>query len=131
DIEGLLPIAGAYDIPAYHKVFAEHRNADNRALAEQHVEAVFGSDPAGWLEASPTEYIGNLRVPMLLVSEIGLYRYTKIYEEALRASEYRAATIYHVLDLNHGGLYRDLRDNENSRHRAMIANFILAVSKDS
>ncbi|WP_020570494.1 alpha/beta hydrolase [Neolewinella persica] len=125
DIKGLLPIAGAYDIPAYHKVFAEHEDPDNRPLAKQHVEAVFGPSPAGWLEASPTEYLDQVKAPMLLVSEIGLYNYTKTYEEAIRASGYRGATIYHVLDLDHGGLWRDMALNEKSRHREVMADFIL------
>ncbi|MEM9928405.1 MAG: alpha/beta hydrolase [Bacteroidota bacterium] len=124
EIAGLLPIAGTYNIPAYHKVFAEHENPDNRALAKQHVEAVFGSSETGWLEASPTEYLDQVKAPMLLMSEIGLYRYTKTYEEAIRASAYRGATIYHVLDLNHAGLWRDMAMNEESRHRRAMADFI-------
>lgn len=126
DVKGLLPIAGAYDIPAYHKVFAENEDPGNRRLAKQHVEAVFGSSPAGWLEASPTGYLDQVKAPMLLVSEIGLYNYTRTYEEAIRASGYRGATIYHVLDLDHGGLWRDLALNENSRHREVMADFILS-----
>ncbi|MEM9526075.1 MAG: alpha/beta hydrolase [Bacteroidota bacterium] len=129
DIGGLLPIAGAYDIEAYHRVFAEHENPERRVLAEQHVEAVFGSTLEEWKIASPTEYIEHLAVPMLLVSEIGLYRYTKIYEEALRASDYRDATIYHVLDLNHGGLWQDLAHNEDSRHRAVIVDFVKKTNR--
>lgn len=125
DVKGLLPIAGAYDIPAYHKVFAEHEDPENRPLAKQHVEAVFGSSPAGWLEASPTEYLDQVKAPMLLMSEIGLYNYTKTYEEAIRASDYRGATIYHVLDLDHGGLWRDMAFNDKSRHRQVMADFIL------
>lgn len=124
DINGLLPIAGAYDIEAYHRVFAEHENPDNRPLAKQHVEAVFGPTEKEWKLASPSEYIEHLVAPMLLVSEIGLYNYTRIYEEAIRASDYRNATIYHVLDLNHGGLWRDLAQNEDSRHRAVMVDFI-------
>jgi len=64
----------------------------------------------------------------LLISEIGLYQYTKIYEEAIRASTYRDVAIYHVLDLNHGGLWRDMANNENSLHRKVIIDFILAHS---
>lgn len=128
DIAGLLPVAGAYDIPAYHRVFAENENPETRLLAEQHVEAVFGPTQDRWLEASPTEYIDHLKVPMLLISEIGLYNYTKTYEEAIRASEYREATIYHVLDLDHGGLWRDMALNENSRHRRVMASFIKGVA---
>ena len=63
---------------------------------------------------------------MLLISEIGLYNYTKIYEEAIRASTYRDVAIYHVLDLNHGGLWRDMSNNERSAHRSVIVDFILA-----
>lgn len=129
DIKGLLPIAGAYDIPAYHKVFAENEDPDNRPLAKQHVEAVFGPTKAEWLEASPTEYLDKISAPMLLVSEIGLYRYTRTYEDAIRASDYRGATIYHVLDLDHGGLWRDLAMNEDSRHRQVMADFILKESQ--
>jgi hypothetical protein len=77
------------------------------------------------LEASPTEYLDQVKAPMLLMSEIGLYNYTKTYEEAIRASDYRGATIYHVLDLDHGGLWRDMALNENSRHREVMADFIL------
>ncbi|MTB51478.1 alpha/beta hydrolase [Lewinella sp. W8] len=126
DIRGLLPIAGAYDIPAYHKVFAENENPDNRRLAELHVEAVFGPTEAQWKDASPTEYIEHLAAPMLLMSEIGLYNYTKIYEEAIRESSYRDVTVHHVLDLNHGGLWRDMSQNQRSHHRMAMVNFIRA-----
>ena len=58
------------------------------------------------------------------MSEIGLYHYTQVYEDAIRASDYRQATIYHVLDLDHGGLWRDLAYNERSRHRAVLLDFM-------
>lgn len=124
DIRGLLPIAGAYDITHYHDFFANHADPEVQALAAGHVETVFGSDPAGWRAASPVVYLDRLDLPMLLMSEIGLYNYTKVYEDAIRASSYRKATIYHVLNLDHGGLWRDLAHNQRSRHRAVMVEFI-------
>lgn len=125
DIRGLFPIAGAYDIPHYHEFFATHEDPDTRRLAELHVEGVFGSDPAVWREASPSEYLDQVVAPMLLVSDGALFPYTQVYEARIRASSYRKATIYHVLDLNHGQLWRDLAHNARSRHRSVLVDFIL------
>ncbi len=122
-IRGIIPIAGAYDIVDYHNVYVHHENVSRRALAQTHVEDVFGS-PAGFAEASPITYIDQLTIPMLLISEGGLYNYTNLYETALWESEYRNCQNLHVFDLDHAGLWRDISYAEESLTREAILNFI-------
>ena len=80
-IKGIIPISGTYDITNYHEVF---KNGDNPALAELHVEAVFGDSSQDFLHASPTSYLDNLGIPMLLISDNALARYTRFLRRRSR-----------------------------------------------
>ena len=125
NIRGSIPIAGAYDIENYHQAF---KNGSRKELAELHVEAVFGKY-SGLKEASPTSYVKNLKVPMLLISETNTYNYTKIFEDKLRATSSDKFEVLHVSDLDHGGLWKDLSLNSESVYRKKIVNFIENRSK--
>ncbi|MEM9234733.1 MAG: alpha/beta hydrolase, partial [Pseudomonadota bacterium] len=80
DIHGVIAFGGAYDIPDYHRAFAE---GSRPHFAVEHVEAVFGSDREGMIAASPITYAEDLVTPMLLVSDRNTYNYTRLYEDAL------------------------------------------------
>lgn len=120
-IKGLIPIGGAYDISHYHQVFAE---GSRPHLAEQHVEAVFGSTEKDWLAASPTEYLGNLSVPMLLISENNSFNYTRILEDRIRETEFRNLQVMHLHRIGHGALWQHISHEENSVYRSYIVQFI-------
>ncbi len=120
-IRGMIPISGTYDITNYHKVF---KNGDNPALAELHVEAVFGDTSRDFLHASPTSYLDNLGIPMLLISDNALDRYTRFFEKALEKTNFEDYEIIYVPDLNHGQLWRNLSFAESSEYRNSIIQFI-------
>ncbi len=120
-IKGLIPIAGAYDISHYHQVFAEGRRPE---LAVQHVEAVFGNTEKNWLEASPTEYLENLSVPILLISENNSFNYTRILEDRIRETDFRNFQVIHLHRIGHGALWQHMSQEENSIYRNYIVQFI-------
>lgn len=121
-IRGIIPIAGAYDILSYYKVFLNSET--NSSMADTHVKAVFGETEKDFIRASPTEYISNLSVPMLLISENNTYNYTKIFEDKIRAAEYRNFQVLHIHRMGHGELWKHLSYDENSIYRNFIINFI-------
>lgn len=123
DIKAIIPVAGAYDIEDYYGVFANNEDPGVQAMAETHVMDVFGPQE-GFTAASPSSYIESLEIPMLLISEGGLYNYTKLYEELLWESDYRQCQILHVFDKDHAGLWRDISHNEHSFTRNAMVHFI-------
>lgn len=125
-IKGVVPIAGAYDIENYHQAF---KNGTRKELAELHVEAVFG-EIDGFKAASPTSYVKNLQIPMLLISERNTFNYTKIFEDTLRETNSKKFEVLHVRDLDHAGLWKDLSLNEDSGYRKKIVKFIKTKQLD-
>ncbi|GAB5526593.1 MAG: hypothetical protein Roseis2KO_44650 [Roseivirga sp.] len=121
DIKAVIPIAGAYDIAAYHDTHYQYNGPE---MAEKHVKAVFGSSKPELADASPTSYIDNLTVPMLLISENQSYRYTKIFEDALKKVGKDRVEYLHVRELNHKEFYQDLAETERSKYRNQIIEFI-------
>ncbi|MCE7991910.1 MAG: alpha/beta hydrolase [Roseivirga sp.] len=124
-IKGLIPIAGAYDISAYHDT---HYRYNGPEMAEKHVKAVFGHSEEDFLSASPTNFVNNLSVPMLLISENQSYDYTLLFEEAIKKAGKRNVDYLHVRELDHSGLYQQLAGSETSKYRDQIVNFILKWS---
>ena len=121
-IKGIIPIAGAYDILNYYKVFLNSETGSS--MAETHVKAVFGETGKDFIAASPTEYIADLAIPMLLISENNTYNYTKIFEDKIRATEYRDFQVLHIHHMGHGELWKHLSYDENSIYRDFIVHFI-------
>jgi hypothetical protein len=119
--KGIIPISGTYDIIDYHNVLL---NSSRPELAKLHVEAVFGSTVKDFKEASPITYLKNLSIPMLLISDNNMYNYSKLFEERIRATEFRDMQVIYSYDLSHGGLWRDLSFAEKSIYREIIINFI-------
>lgn len=118
---GVIPISGTYDIMDYHKTLAEGGRPE---LAELHVEAVFGDLEADFLNASPTSYLENLSIPMLVISDNDLYAYTRLFEDRIRETEFRNMQVVYSYDLSHGGLWRNLSAIEQSMYRDIIVDFI-------
>lgn len=124
NIRAILPVAGAYDINRYHSVFLNHENPQTRTLADTHVKDVFGDTEADFTDASPTTYMDQLRIPMLLISEHDLYDYTKVFEEKIRESGYQDCQVLHVFNFGHAGLWRDISNAADSQARRIMADFI-------
>ncbi len=123
DVKGIIPIAGTYDIHHYYSVFANHENPDTRRLADTHVKDVFG-DSTNFTDASPVTYLEYLQIPMLLISERGLYDYTKVFEERIRESGFQDCQILHVFNFDHSGLWKDISHAPNSQTRNIMIDFI-------
>ena len=120
DIKGAIPIAGAYDMEAYYH---SHVEENGQTMADQHVKAVFGETMAQLREASPTVYIQNEWVPMLVVSETDTYDYTLLFEDAAQKVDNKKVEFYHVRDKNHSGLFYDLLA-EKSTARDKVVEYI-------
>lgn len=121
-IKGIIPIAGAYDILNYYKVFLNSESSSS--MAETHVKAVFGETEKDFIAASPTEYIDDLAIPMLLISENNTYNYTKIFEDKIRTTGYRNFQVLHIHHMGHGELWKHLSYDDNSIYRDFIVHFI-------
>lgn len=120
-IKGIVPIAGAYDIVNYYEVLA---NGARPEMGDQHVKAVFGETEADFLDASPTSYLENLSVPILLISENRSFNYTRIFEDQIRATDFRDLLVVHVHKLGHGALWKHLSFEDYSIYREIIIDFI-------
>lgn len=121
NVKGVIPIAGAYDISSYHD---SHYRYNGPEMAEKHVNAVFGKTKQDLVNASPTSFIENLSVPMLLISENQSYDYTKLFEKALKKAQKKNVSYLHVRELNHKAFYEDLAKSEKSKYRDQIIEFI-------
>lgn len=124
NIQGVIPVSGAYDVANYHEAFI---GSQNPQLAELHVESVFGNTEAQFTDASPTNYLENLDVPMLLITDNTVQRYTHFFEDQLLETSFRNFDVVYVYKMTHGELWREMAQ-ENSTYRDLIKNFIYAQS---
>ncbi len=120
NIKGIIPVGGTYDISDYHQAFV---NGSRPHLAELHVQSVFGKTEEHFEIASPTTYLDNLSVPILLFSDTNTFNYTKIFEDAIKERKFKDFEVHHV-DLTHGDLWRNLSEKEESPYRDLILNFV-------
>jgi len=125
NIKGIIPVGGAYDIAAYHKGFL---NGDEPHIAEVHVQSVFGDTEKHFEVASPTSYLHNLSVPILLVSDTETLDYTKIFEQAIKQTNFHGLEV-HDANLSHGELWTDIAKPTESKYRNLIVDFINRHSK--
>ncbi|WP_299884036.1 DUF885 family protein [uncultured Lacinutrix sp.] len=121
NIKGVIPISGTYDIPDYKNAFA---NGSRPELVEQHVNAVFGDTEAEHLNASPTTFINEMSVPMLLISDSNMIGYTNVFEEKIIETEFQAVTFLYIRNKNHRELYDDIANGAESSCRNFIVDFI-------
>jgi len=120
-IKGVIAIGGSYDIPDYHRAFAQGSRPE---LAHLHVEAVFGANAERQRAASPALYAETITTPMLLMSDRRTYYYTRIFEEALVDAGKENLEVIHVRNLDHGPLWRNLSRAENSAYRDRVVSFV-------
>ena len=121
-IKGYIPIGGTYDVSNYHQAFLD---GTRKHLADEHVKAVFGDTEAHFIDASPTNYLENLGVPLLLISDMNMFNYTQIFEDAIRETDFRDFQTVYVHRLNHGDLWRHMSKDKRSIYRDMICDFVL------
>ena len=124
--KGVIPISGAFDIVEYYKVFL---NGERPEMADQHVKAVFGPTEKDLIDASPTSYLENLSTPMLLMCDNNLYNYTRLFEDRIRATEFRDVRVMYAYNFSHSGLWRDLSSDQPSIYRNAIIDFIEMESR--
>ncbi|MCW5515353.1 alpha/beta hydrolase [Muriicola sp. Z0-33] len=123
NIRGIIPVSGAFDIEHYYSVFLNHENEASRAMAKTHVIDVFGP-PSTFKAASPTTYLEELKLPILLIADNAIKQYTELFEKALLEIEYADFIIYYEESMNHGALWRSMSKDEHSVSRAMMITFI-------
>jgi dipeptidyl aminopeptidase/acylaminoacyl peptidase len=119
-IRAIIPMSGTYDIPHYYEVLA----SSDPKLADDHVKGVFGSSREEFLNASPSSYLHGLQVPMLLISDKDLVKYTRFFEAKLQETDFKDFNVIYVEDLGHGGLWKDISFAEHSKHRDAVVAFI-------
>jgi len=64
-IRGAIPVGGGYELTKYHAHLAEGMSKE---LADAHLEYIFGKRE-DWVAASPTTYVKDAKVPMLVITE--------------------------------------------------------------
>ncbi len=118
-IRGALPVAGAYDIPAYYEA---HRKANGEKMAEQHVLDVFGRGEGVLKDASPVTHMKKTKVPMLVLSEKDTHGYTKLFEDAVQEAGIERIRFLHLLDRRHATIGKLMaREEPDDARDAMIA----------
>lgn len=120
-IKGIIPISGAYDITNYYEVL---KNGGRPEMADLHVKAVFGENVQDFADASPTNYLDSLSIPMLIMTDGALFNYTRIFEDKVLETGFRDFQVLNIHNMSHGMLWRDISRKENSIYRAMIIDFI-------
>lgn len=118
--KGVIPVSGTYDIQDYYSVML---NGNQPALAELHVEAVFGENIAAFKHASPVNFLENLSAPMLIMSDLSLRRYTKLFEDKIIETGFEHAQFVYHNELNHGAFWKNLSE-PSSNYRKKIVQFI-------
>ena len=80
-------------------------------------------------DASPTEYLENLNLPMLLFSDHQTYKYATVFENKIREeTEYLDFEMVHAHKFDHGQIWHNLAE-KNSIYRSMIIDFIHTNSR--
>jgi hypothetical protein len=64
-IRGSIPVGGGYELTKYHGRLVEGMGKE---VADAHLEQIFGK-PEDWIAASPTTYLKDAKVPMLVITE--------------------------------------------------------------
>ncbi|MEM6800632.1 MAG: alpha/beta hydrolase [Bacteroidota bacterium] len=120
-IKGIIPISGTYDIVDYHRVFAE---GENKHLAKEHVEAVFGSTKESWIEASPITYMDGLKMPLLLIADANIGKYTRIFEREIQEAGVEEVEIVYADEFGHGDLWVNMAREDESTYRDKLVDFV-------
>ncbi len=124
-VAGAIPISGAYDIPDYHKALKR----GDPELGEAHIRAVFGDSREQWLHASPTEFLTQSSVPMLVVVEeqAGFQRYARRLAKAAKKAERSNIRLLDAKGRTHSNVLLMM----SGRHDDEVRNEIVAFMRAS
>jgi acetyl esterase/lipase len=124
DVYAALPVAGGYDLIDYYHDMVDEGGEE---FAHQHVHAALGKNFEELKAASPTTYLAQSRIPMLVVSETDTYGYTKILEDAVVDAQMEHIKFLHVTDKNHNELFFDMSGDPTSQNVIKMVNFLKAL----
>ncbi|MCA6074897.1 alpha/beta hydrolase [Fulvivirga sedimenti] len=124
---GVIPISGAFDLVDYYNALL---NSDRPELAELHVQAVFGPNKQDLISASPVTYLDNLSIPMLLISDITVQNYTRLFEERIQQTDFRNIQVIYANTLTHAALWKNMSYEEESPYRNYVIDFIRQNYRD-
>lgn len=107
EIRGVVPIGGGYDLVKYHAILAGGIDGEpglGKEKADAHLKWIFGDTEKDWVAASPTTYLKGCKTPMLVVAERepSMVRYTKDFEEAVKAAGVTSIRFRYMDDRTHG-----------------------------
>jgi acetyl esterase/lipase len=125
DVRGAIPMAGAYDLVAYHEA---HRQENGPAMADAHVKGVFGAHAADLRAASPTTHLAGSGVPMLVLSEGETHEYTRALEQAAEALGGEAVEFDYWRDETHASLFNALGRDRPCKARTRVIAWIRRVA---
>lgn len=122
DVAGAIPIGGTYDIPDYHAALT----AGQPELGQAHIEAVFGATVENWQDASPTRFLTQSKVPMLVVVEeqAGFQRYARRMMKAARAANRDNIFRFDAAGRTHGNVILMMSGRHEDSVRAEILRFV-------
>ncbi len=123
---GVIPVSGAYDMVDYYNFL---KNSDRPELAELHVQAVFGPTQQDLISASPMTYMENLSIPMLLMSDITVANYTRLFEERIQQTDLTNVRVEYANEFTHAALWKNMSYEAESSYRNLIVEFILQNSR--
>lgn len=126
-IKGIIPIAGAYDIPLYKKLLSEF----DPNFISNHINPVFGNSKEMHIDASPITYAKNLTMPILLMSEGQTYIYNGDFESEIIKNGNANIQPITLYDQTHLSLWMELSNAKQSVNRDLITSFIFKHSTKS
>lgn len=119
-IKGVIPVAGAYDIPHYR----DYEVSLDSSILQTHFNPVFGETEEELIDASPIYYLDDFNTPMLLISEEYSFNFSIVLEEALHARGYDNYWSLNAHNETHNSLWMKLSNAENIIYRNNIVDFI-------
>ena len=124
-LAGALPVGGAYDIADYHAALTQ---GDDPAMGEAHIRAVFGTTEQEWLDASPTQFVGETRIPMLVVVEEqdAFERYADRLRSAAATAGRSNVEFYQAQGRRHGNVVLLMSGRHADSVRARMLRFMEA-----
>ena len=123
-IRGAIPVGGGYELTKYHARLAEGMSKE---LADAHLEYIFGK-PEDWVAASPTTYVKDAKVPMLVITEDdpGFQLYKSDFEEVVPKGS--PITFWTAADRVHQTITSMMARKEGDAPRDRMIEFIKAQS---
>ena len=126
EIAGVVAVEGTYDIADYYETVGNYMGTE---LAVRHFQSVFGTDPDSWPTLSPTKYINDSHVPVLVVNgSEAVYRH---YADVLRSSlgPKREKSIRFIASSNrvHANIIQMMHRTESDEVRDQIIRFLTQV----